>query len=438
MMKYRIRGILFITAFIATTLIGAKPALATDYSDSRLLDDVILDNTGAMSQGQIRDFLSGADGRLSGGSTCLKNYVEHNFHFNSGDGHWYYGDNTRSTGDFSSPSSSLTAATWNTAWGPANIPAYKIIYQAAQQWGINPQVLLATLQKEETLISGTTCNSARYWSAMGYDCPDSGGTYYYSDLGIRGTCVKDKAYAGFARQILWGSWQLKFNKERSEGNTAWDGDGSIVYPGYMTKGSWARCDSCTVRSFDGYATIDGHSVFMSNGATASLYSYTPHLGQSFPFWFEKWFGSTIVADPDAVGVYRLYQPSVGEHFFTAYLSEKNSAITKAGYTYEGVGFRAYKSQLHSSSPIYRLYKNSNHRHFYTASHIERDALVKNGFTYEEVAFYGFTSNASSGRPVYRLLNRSNGLHMFTISLNERNKLISAGYKDEGIGWYAPY
>jgi hypothetical protein len=160
-----------------------------------------------------------------------------------------------------------------------SIPASRVIAKAAKFWGINPQVLLATLQKEESLITGTSCDSWRYNSAMGYGCPDSGGC--------------NPKYVGFTRQVLWGGWQLKFNKERSLGNVEWDGDGDITYVGLMTQGQRKRCTTCQTFTFDGNATIDGQTIHLDTAATASLYTYTPHLGQAFPGIFESYFGSVI-------------------------------------------------------------------------------------------------------------------------------------------------
>ncbi|HUC20305.1 MAG TPA: hypothetical protein VMR98_02305, partial [Candidatus Polarisedimenticolaceae bacterium] len=113
----------------------------------------------------------------------------------------------------------------------------------------------------------------------GYGCPDGGGC--------------NPKYAGFTRQVLWGSWQLKFNKERAYGNTGWDEDDAIQYVGYMTEGDRKRCGSCTLTHYDGVASIDGQGVYLQNGTTASLYTYTPHLGQAFPAIFEAWFGSSL-------------------------------------------------------------------------------------------------------------------------------------------------
>ncbi len=229
----------FVLAFISMGF--GSTAHAADYSNSNMMDDSVFDKVNSMSEAQIQAFLASK-------GPCLVNLHD-------------------------------VEPSWNgSSWSyTGSVPASRIIYKAAQQWGLNPQVIITTLQKEQSLISGTSCDGWRYNSAMGYGCPDSGGC--------------NPKYAGFTRQVLWGSWQLKFNKERAYGNTAWDGDDDITYVGYMTAGVRKRCGSCAEVSYDGYATIDGQRLFIANGTTASLFTYTPHLNQSFPGIFESWFGS---------------------------------------------------------------------------------------------------------------------------------------------------
>jgi hypothetical protein len=261
---------------VAGVLVSAKPAAAADYSNNNMMDDGVFENVGAMTvgspsptvnqlQSQIQAFFNGQPvaitgartATLSGGSNCLKNYNDVEATFNGTS--WSYG---------------------------GSVPAARIIAETAIQWGLNPEVIISTIEKEESLVSGTACDGWRYASAMGYGCPDSGGC--------------NPKYAGLTRQVLWGSWQLKFGEQRSYGNTAWDGDDSLTYGGYMTQGTRKRCDSCTAFFFDGNATITNGSggspitVHMDNGTTAALYSYTPHYNQSFPGIFEGWFGSVRV------------------------------------------------------------------------------------------------------------------------------------------------
>ena len=59
--------------------------------------------------------------------------------------------------------------------------AAEIIYQAAQDYKINPQVLIVLLEKEQSLITDTYPNTKQYRSATGYGCPDTAAcdTKYY-------------------------------------------------------------------------------------------------------------------------------------------------------------------------------------------------------------------------------------------------------------------
>lgn len=109
---------------------------------------------------------------------------------------------------------------------------------------VNPKVILVTLQKEQSLISKTTKDDNALRKAMGYGCPDSG------------SCSSE--YAGFTKQVEWGSWQLRFNYERAK-----DSGFSDYQVG----------QSLTVSNADSSST----TVTFSNRATASLYRYTPHV-----------------------------------------------------------------------------------------------------------------------------------------------------------------
>ena len=55
-----------------------------------------------------------------------------------------------------------------------------VIAAAAAAYDINPQVLLATLQKEQSLVTGGAgCSTLAYSGATGYGCPDGGTIYSY-------------------------------------------------------------------------------------------------------------------------------------------------------------------------------------------------------------------------------------------------------------------
>lgn len=201
--------------------------------------------------------------------------------------------------------------------------AGQVIATAAQAYGINPKVLLVTLEKEQSLVTGRNnfngyCNNGdehKYAAAMGYGCPDSGGTYSYTGVSLYRrngvertstgtTCVNSAAKAGFSQQIIRAAWLLKFDQQHAIGNYNWaiikpgwdnSDDLNSCYSGPMTQGYYRRgtCDTQPI-FFDGYTTIDSTSVHMDTGATAALYHYTPHFNgnQNFVSLYESWFGPT--------------------------------------------------------------------------------------------------------------------------------------------------
>jgi hypothetical protein len=161
----------------------------------------------------------------------------------------------------------LTMIGWNWTVEAKGWSAAKVIYMSAQWYEINPQVLLATLQKESSLVtSGTLVNLG---SAMGYGCPETDGCSTY--------------YAGFAMQMDGAAYQFYYNMKYSDLK-----DSSRVYQYYA--------GNTTI--------IDGKNTYISNSATASLYRYTPHRPDSawldingvnyygnynFIYYFNKWF-----------------------------------------------------------------------------------------------------------------------------------------------------
>jgi hypothetical protein len=405
----------------AAGILACLPGAASAFSPTHLMDDGVFDNNVTMGQPQIQAMVDGTDGKLPAPSACLRTYQTPNFFF---DGTvWHYGDIT--TNDTTDPNYSHR---WNVSYGPSMILASQAIYQSAHQWGMNPQVLIATLEKEESLVAGTSCDAWRYNSAMGYGCPDSGGC--------------NAKYAGFSRQILWAGWQLKFSKERALGNTSWDGDGDITYVGYMTQGTFKRCASCTANYYDGGATIDGTRIVLETGTTASLYTYTPHLGQAFPGIFERWFGSVLTAcGPNEVPlaqVQRLYNPKTFENFYTPYQCEVNAVISKLGFESAGAAFNISSSTLPGAVPVYRLYSPAAKSHLWTASGDDITfAVTKLGFQIDGLAFWTAPPAANGTFPVYRLYNPNTYQHFWTQSKAETVWVAqNAGYRLEGTGFFS--
>ncbi|MGA2667149.1 MAG: NBR1-Ig-like domain-containing protein [Patescibacteria group bacterium] len=138
------------------------------------------------------------------------------------------------------------------------ISAAGMIYNASQAYGINPIAILATLQKEQGLITGpasTSFDQTRSDWAMGYGYTDSG------------QIVK---YKGFGIQVDFGTWQLRYNYDN------WAQNGSV----------WNVGNSMT---------IDGQLVTFRTKSTSALYRYTPHLqgNYNFYYYFKLWGGEGV-------------------------------------------------------------------------------------------------------------------------------------------------
>jgi len=120
--------------------------------------------------------------------------------------------------------------------------AASIIYRVARLCGVNPQVILVTLQKEQSLLTGGPRDSLIYRKAMGMGCPD--------------TSVCNSKYYGFFNQVYRAAWQFK-----QYGHSA-----SFTY-------KWAK--TYAVR-YSPTASCSTASVYIRNRATAALYNYTPY------------------------------------------------------------------------------------------------------------------------------------------------------------------
>ncbi len=128
---------------------------------------------------------------------------------------------------------------------------------------VNPEAILVTLQKEQSLITRSDNTAWAMTASMGYAC--------YS--GVKGDgngngCAD--AYEGFTKQVENGAWQLRYSYERANGR-------GLDYQTGQT-----------------FTSSDGYTVTFMDAATASLYRYTPYVfNGNFNFYnnFIGWFGA---------------------------------------------------------------------------------------------------------------------------------------------------
>jgi len=166
-----------------------------------------------------------------------------------------------------------------------NVSAAQIIYDIARACGINPRVLLVTLQKEQGLVQASIPSPYMYRAAMGYGCPDS-------DPAICG-----KVWVGLFNQLY-----------KAAGQFQWYGDpnGSFTY---LRPGRTVSIDYNEVAS----KNCGKRTFLLKSQATANLYYYTPYTpndaalnnlrgagdrcsaygNRNFWRFYWDWFGSPI-------------------------------------------------------------------------------------------------------------------------------------------------
>lgn len=156
--------------------------------------------------------------------------------------------------------------------------AAHIIWQTAQDFHINPKVIIVLLEKEQGLVTDTWPNSTlQYRSATGYGCPD--------------TAACDSQYYGFKNQVRNAAELFRYILD----------NGSRYYPvgnNYVKYNPDGNCGGSTVN--------------IENRATSALYQYTPyqpnasvldsnpgtvvHCGaygnSNFYYYYTRWFGDT--------------------------------------------------------------------------------------------------------------------------------------------------
>lgn len=287
-------GVMVLSGLVAAvSLVRTPEADAIDNSQFRpgqIISDAVFFNPTTMSVAQIQAFLDTKGARCTG-AWCLKNI------------------NFTSVGKAADQYCAGYPA-------PGAERAAAIIYKVAQSCGINPQVILVMLQKEQGLVtSSTPPTDARYRAAMGMGCPD--------------TSACDAQYYGFANQVYAGIRQMRVY-ERS-GRYTWYRPGSTV----------------TVR-YHPNAACGGAPVYIENQATANLYYYTPYQpnaaslaagagtgdacssygNRNFHRYFTEWFGTA---------------QATGDLVKTA--SSPDIYLTDAGRRYRLSGYDSYVDLL---------------------------------------------------------------------------------------------
>lgn len=252
----------FLFAFLAQKFknsIEVEAANMAAFDPGYIISDYQMGNYNSMNEGQIQSFLS-SKGRC--GNTNFSGVGTRVGHF----------------------SDSTPPTTWHVVNGHTvclaeenmnGESAAHIIWQAAQDYRINPQVLIVLLQKETGLITDPIPNSWDYQRATGYGCPD--------------TAACSSKYYGFKNQIRNAASLFRYTLD----------NGYSRYPVGNVYVQWNPNAGC-----------GGSVVNIRNNATSALYRYTPYQpnaaalassygsgdgcsaygNRNFYSYFEDWFG----------------------------------------------------------------------------------------------------------------------------------------------------
>lgn len=322
---------------ISATIAPAPAAVAADasrFEPGNIISDSIFFDKDAMSVGQIQQFLNGKVPSCAAGYTCLKDYTE----------------NTRT----------LAATPMCSSYpGAVGESAATIIYKVAQTCGLNPQVLLVILQREQSLVDASRPSAYSYRSAMGAGCPDTG------------AC--DAEYYGFFNQVHYGAYLLK-RYTQPPGT----GAGTEYYTRFDL---WYPVGATSQILYNPNSACGTKSVYIENQATHALYIYTPYTpnaaalaagsgigdgcssygNRNFYLLFSDWFG-----DPHASFIRTSSDPTL------YYLSRgvKHLIAEPATYVmYKSLSSVRYVSQSYLDSyptgvPLTQLVRNADNGYIY--------------------------------------------------------------------------
>ena len=248
----------------------------TGFDPGNIIDNAMFNYSGSMDANQIQAFLN------SKLSACDTNGTQPATDFGRSDlTHAQY---AATRGWPAPPYPCLKDYTEN------GLSSAQIIYNVAQQYQINPQVLIVLLQKEQGLVTDTWPLPVQYRSATGYGCPDGA------------PC--DSQYYGLTAQLYWAGTMFHTILTNSQ---TWSNpyrSGTSWYTPYVLGNNYIQ--------YSPVVSCGGSTVNIQNLATAALYNYTPyqpnpaalnagygsgdscssHGNRNFYLYFTQWFGAT--------------------------------------------------------------------------------------------------------------------------------------------------
>lgn len=232
---------------VTTSALSGAQFIAGD-----IIDDAHFFTRTALSQAQIQTFLTGQQ-RGCQNSSCLS--------------------------VLKITTTSKAADSYCSAYqGATGETAAAMIYKVQVACGISAAVLLATLQKEQGLVTATAPTTSALEHAMGYLCPD--------------TAPCDAGAAGLFSQVYGAARQFEIYR---------------LDPGFFN----FHADQTAAIQYNPSTSCGTETVDIRNAATAALYDYTPYVpnaaalanldgigdscsaygNRNFWVYYNSWFGS---------------------------------------------------------------------------------------------------------------------------------------------------
>lgn len=301
-----LRCIIVLTLIASIHILGtsqqdAQALSGSEFKAGRIIDDIVFTNKFSMSSAQIQRFL---ESKVAGGA-CDVAGTRPSTRWNAAANRYYTHAEWGALNGNPAPFVCLTnyrenPTTKQTNLGNPNVPiegaqtAAEIIYNAGQQYNINPQVLIVLLQKEQSLITDDWPWASQYSAATGAYCPD--------------TAACDATKAGFGTQVREAARLFRYYM-----------DSPFLY---FVGNNYVR--------YNPNVSCGGTTLYIENLATEALYHYTPYQPNQAAlnnlygtgdacsaygnrnFWrlFNEWFGSTLAPEYAAQPIEQSAYPTI--------------------------------------------------------------------------------------------------------------------------------
>lgn len=315
---------------LASNIHKVSGANLSNFNPGNIISDFTMSNYTTMTEAGIQAFLKSKNHCNDTRLYLAQQYSNYQYHIENG--HFVC----------------MADETFDDGHGGKTTAAH-LIWQAAQDYRINPQVLIVLLQKEQGLVTDTWPNQRQYKAATGYGCPD--------------TAPCDEKYYGLKNQLDNAAKLFR---------TVLDG-GWTNYPVGWNYVQYNPNPDC-----------GGTWINIENRATSSLYRYTPYQpnasslaagygtgdwcgaygNRNFYLYFEDWFGGIQnvkqhrKVDPAAPGTKQQTIIDNKEYIIASALDNKYAIDIYGGSLHDGSNIQLYGSHGRDNQKFKFIY-NAN-------------------------------------------------------------------------------